>query len=521
MTIWFVWLLLVLQICADPLLERFSDDNSEEILEQVRKETARLIQEQLIQEQLIQERLHTVASPEQKYQDVYMVNSESIHLSEERRLQQEAIDVETQRLKAAAEEEARLSEERRLQQEAIDVEAQRLKTVNDFVPILDSPKNLSSVHDDLQDSSSASETSVKDRNVDVTVEHDNEFDYVDEALEEILQLQRQEEEDSLRIENEIVNDAVMVEELEKLDRAKKEDEEAKQRLTFQDSARSKVIDGAGRGTGFEGLLGKGKKLGSGFGRGPKVNVDSTLSTDSMASSPQDSKISAGIMNGSPNSMNAQLEELLFRQNVQSTSNDYSQTTNRNKFPRAIARPVERIIAIYNDPKTDLYDVLGISFDADGLDIKMRYRQVALTIHPDKNPHPDAKQAFEYVQEAFETLSLPLKRIEYNNKIRKGKPIKINFKKLKRRFYNEYINWKSRIELFVYRMQHGDAQVEYEELVHRPIQNIKSNVMQLRSKFVDLPSDYDRVHYLSELYFDNWKTLLRNFFMARLFVYPLC
>ena len=488
MAIWLVCLLLVLRIGADRLLERFGDDNAEEILEQVRKETALLIQEQLIRE-----RSHTVASPEQEYKDVYIVNEESIYVNEERRLQQEAVDVETQRLKAAEE----------------------------FVPIVDSSKNLSNIHDDPQDSSGASKSRVKDRDIDVSVDRDNEFDYVDEALEEILQLQRQEEEDSLRVENEIINDAVMVEELEKLDRAKKEEEEAKQRVSFQDSARSKIIDGTGRGTGLGGLLGKGKKIGSGLGRGPKGSVDGVPSADSTKSSHQGGKLSAGIMSGSPNSVNAQLEELLFRQNVQSTSNDYSQTTNRNKFPREIARPVERIIAIYNDPKTDLYDVLGISFDADGYDIKMRYRQLALTIHPDKNPHPDAKQAFEYVQEAFETLSLPLKRIEYNNKIRKGKPIKINFKKVKRRLYNEYINCKSRIELFIYRVKHGDAQVEYEELVHRPMQNIKESMMQLRSKFVDLPSDFDRVHYLSELYFDNWKTLLRKFFMARLFIYPLC
>jgi hypothetical protein len=156
------------------------------------------------------------------------------------------------------------------------------------------------------------------------------------------------------------NDAVIVEELEKKDREKKEEEEAKQRAAFQDSTRSKIIDGAGRGAGVGGLLGKGKKVGSGLnrGKGTKVTPDGILSSESPINS-QKSKVSMGMMGGGANSMNAQLEELLYQQNAESVKSEYSPTTNRNKFPREIARPVERIIAIYNDPKTDLYDVLEI------------------------------------------------------------------------------------------------------------------------------------------------------------------
>jgi hypothetical protein len=545
---WLICFLLVIQSCADTLLERFHEDNSEETLRQVREEAARLIQEQLIKEQA-----QTGISPERNYQEENRLNQEFLRLNEERRLQQvEALAIEAQRLRAA-ELEARLQEEKRLQQEeaiaaeaqrlraaevearlqeerglkqeeAIAIEAQRLSAAeSNPSSIMDSSDNLSGISDiqvDTPPTISGSPTAVRETNI--SDEYSNDSEYVDEALEEILQLQRQEEEDLLRIENDIVNDAVIVEELEKKDREKKEEEEAKQRAAFQDSTRSKIIDGAGRGAGVGGLLGKGKKVGSGLnrGKGTKVTPDGILSSESPINS-QKSKVSMGMMGGGANSMNAQLEELLYQQNAESVKSEYSPTTNRNKFPREIARPVERIIAIYNDPKTDLYDVLGVPFDADGYDLKIRYRQLALSIHPDKNPHPDAKQAFEYIQEAFETLSLPLKRIEYNNKIRKGKPMKLNYKKIKRRIYNEYINWRSRIELFVYRVKHGEVQAEYDELVNQPLQAIKSKLLQLKGKFVDLPSDYDRIHYLSELYFDNWKLLLRNFFVTRLLLLPLC
>ena len=544
---WLICFLLVIQSCADTLLERFHEDNSEETLRQVREEAARLIQEQLIKEQA-----QTGISPERNHQEENRLNQEFLRLNEERRLQQvEALAIEAQRLRAA-ELEARLQEERRLQQEeaiaaeaqrlraaevearlqeerglkqeeAIAIEAQRLSAAeSNPSSIMDSSDNLSGISDiqvDTPPTISGSPTAVRETNI--SDEYSNDSEYADEALEEILQLQRQEEEDLLRIENDIVNDAVIVEELEKKDREKKEEEEAKQRAAFQDSTRSKIIDGAGRGAGVGGLLGKGKKVGSGLGgKGTKVTPDGILSSESPINS-QKSKVSMGMMGGGANSMNAQLEELLYQQNAESVKSEYSPTTNRNKFPREIARPVERIIAIYNDPKTDLYDVLGVPFDADGYDLKIRYRQLALSIHPDKNPHPDAKQAFEYIQEAFETLSLPLKRIEYNNKIRKGKPMKLNYKKIKRRIYNEYINWRSRIELFVYRVKHGEVQAEYDELVNQPLQAIKSKLLQLKGKFVDLPSDYDRIHYLSELYFDNWKLLLRNFFVTRLLLLPLC
>jgi DnaJ-class molecular chaperone len=59
-----------------------------------------------------------------------------------------------------------------------------------------------------------------------------------------------------------------------------------------------------------------------------------------------------------------------------------------------------------------YETLGVSKDADLSEIKKAYRRLALETHPDKNNGDDTK--FKCIQEAYETLSDPDKRNEYDN-----------------------------------------------------------------------------------------------------------
>jgi molecular chaperone DnaJ len=60
-----------------------------------------------------------------------------------------------------------------------------------------------------------------------------------------------------------------------------------------------------------------------------------------------------------------------------------------------------------------YDILGVSKDASPDDIKSAYRRLAKKYHPDVNKEPDAAEKFKEVNEAYECLSDPNKKSNYD------------------------------------------------------------------------------------------------------------
>lgn len=62
---------------------------------------------------------------------------------------------------------------------------------------------------------------------------------------------------------------------------------------------------------------------------------------------------------------------------------------------------------------DLYSLLGISRRADSTTIKARYYRLAKRYHPDANAGVEASQRFREIQSAYETLSNPVARAEYD------------------------------------------------------------------------------------------------------------
>ncbi|NUN16481.1 MAG: J domain-containing protein [Myxococcales bacterium] len=63
---------------------------------------------------------------------------------------------------------------------------------------------------------------------------------------------------------------------------------------------------------------------------------------------------------------------------------------------------------------DYYDVLGVSKTATPEEIKKAFRQLAMKLHPDRNPDdPASEERFKEVNEAYAVLSDPEKRKQYD------------------------------------------------------------------------------------------------------------
>jgi curved DNA-binding protein CbpA len=62
---------------------------------------------------------------------------------------------------------------------------------------------------------------------------------------------------------------------------------------------------------------------------------------------------------------------------------------------------------------DYYELLRIPRSASDAEIKQAFRRLAILLHPDKNPHPDAPAAFQELNEAYEVLGDPVRRVLYN------------------------------------------------------------------------------------------------------------
>lgn len=62
---------------------------------------------------------------------------------------------------------------------------------------------------------------------------------------------------------------------------------------------------------------------------------------------------------------------------------------------------------------DYYGILGVRRAASAAEIKRAYRLLAIRYHPDKNPAPEAEALFKEINEAYDILSDPVKKQQYD------------------------------------------------------------------------------------------------------------
>jgi Ca-activated chloride channel family protein len=65
------------------------------------------------------------------------------------------------------------------------------------------------------------------------------------------------------------------------------------------------------------------------------------------------------------------------------------------------------------PKQDYYSLLGLTRDASQEEVKRAYHEAALKLHPDKNTAAGETELFLGVQQAYEVLSNPVRRKQYD------------------------------------------------------------------------------------------------------------
>ena len=62
---------------------------------------------------------------------------------------------------------------------------------------------------------------------------------------------------------------------------------------------------------------------------------------------------------------------------------------------------------------NLYEILGVKKNSSTDEIKKKYRALALIYHPDKHNDPKKTEFFQQIQEAYEILSDPFSRKDYD------------------------------------------------------------------------------------------------------------
>ncbi|XP_016335199.1 uncharacterized protein LOC107683641 isoform X2 [Sinocyclocheilus anshuiensis] len=115
-------------------------------------------------------------------------------------------------------------------------------------------------------------------------------------------------------------------------------------------------------------------------------------------------------------LNTRIHECFFKKGVvNENSNPESPSRGADKWQPG--EELQRLLALAKIPEEELdpFNVLGVDIHATESELKRAYRQLAIQVHPDKNKHPGAGEAFKVLRAAWDIVSNPETRREYELK----------------------------------------------------------------------------------------------------------
>lgn len=135
---------------------------------------------------------------------------------------------------------------------------------------------------------------------------------------------------------------------------------------------------------------------------------------------------------------------------------------------------------------NFYQVLELPLEATQEQIKKNYRTLAKKYHPDKNP--DGEDKFKQIASAYQTLSDPEKKIEYDESISRDLTTNKESDSLNKK-YSEYksfnlsdLNNDLKSDDFIFEIFDNDEEVLLNERILKKIdKNIKRQINKIRRK----------------------------------------
>ena len=344
----------------------------------------------------------------------------------------------------------------------------------------------------------------------------------DEAMSEILRLQEQEAEEMKLVEEEEVLRSQEASDIERNGASKTASSEEGTNAKKRDSSstgRGEFIKGRGGslkaantgGLELDEKKSRGERISSSIKQGAASNAffsQKATNVGGVGRERQDrgnrGRVTMGA-GGVADEIEKMLSpDLLHRHTEAASKREEDETELKEKIERfrvsyKYVRPISKVLLAYRKTPPDYYKILDVPHHAPPEEVKLAYRRVAMDIHPDKNRHPDAKIAFDCLQEAYDVLSSESQRKVYDTSLSKRKR-KVWIARSKA-IINFLHNMKSKMQLLIARGKDYDLGSDINEL-KEAFEIVVNGIKDVYNKLIWAPTFEDKLMLLKDLVADN-------------------